>query len=163
MTNQFSLQQSQLFDRAATLEVYRSESFRLALRITGNPTLAEDVVQTAFLRLLQVPEIPVLIPELIKYVRRTVTNCSIDLLRNQRPQEALTDSLPNTENPALDLEIRQALSQLSVEHQAILALAHGEGYSYREIADTLEIPMGTVGSRLNHARAEFKKIWGASE
>lgn len=163
MTNQFSLRHSQILDRSAILEVYRGESFRLALRITGNPTLAEDVVQTAFLRLLQTPELPMLLPELIKYVRRTVTNCSIDILKRQQPQIELSESLPNTEDPVLDFEIRQALSQLSVDHQAILALAHGEGYSYREIAETLEIPIGTVGSRLNHARAEFKKIWEASE
>ncbi|QYK54517.1 MAG: RNA polymerase sigma factor [Fimbriimonadaceae bacterium] len=163
MTNQFSLRHTQVLDRAAILEVYRAESFRLALRITGNPTVAEDVVQIAFLRLLQAPELPIVLPELIKYVRRTVTNCSIDFLNRQRPQVELSESLPNTENPVLDFEVRQALSQLSVEHQAILALAHGEGYSYREIAETLDIPIGTVGSRLNHARAEFKKIWEAGE
>ena len=159
MTNNITLNPTLLGDRAEILELYRAESLRLALRITGNPTTAEDVVQNAFLRLLQAPTLPTLIPELLKYTRRTVTNCAIDHLRFQHPQAELPENLPNTENPQLDLEINQTLAQLSPEHRAILALHLGEGYSYREIADTLQIPMGTVASRLNQARAEFKKLW----
>lgn len=159
MTYNQTLNPSMISDRAEILELYRPESFRLALRITGNPTIAEDVVQSAYLRLLQTPTIPFLIPELIRYIRRTVTNCAIDHLRCQTPQSELPDNLPNTENPQLDLEINQTLSQLSPEHRAILALHLGEGFSYREIADTFGIPMGTVASRLNQARTEFKKLW----
>ncbi len=161
MTYNQTLNQSILGDRAEILECHRSESLRLALRITGNATVAEDVVQSAFLRLLQAPNFPVLIPEIIRYIRRTVTNCSIDHLRYQNPHAELSENLPNTENPQLDLEINQALSQLAPDHRVILALHLGEGYSYREIADTLSIPMGTVASRLNQARSEFKKLWEA--
>jgi RNA polymerase sigma-70 factor, ECF subfamily len=161
MTYNQTLNVSILSDRAEVLELYRPESLRLALRITGNPTIAEDVVQSAYLRLLQAPSIPVLIPELIRYMRRTVTNCAIDHLRFQNPHGELHENLPNTENPQLDLEINQTLSQLAPDHRAILALHLGEGYSYREIADALGIPMGTVASRLNQARSEFKKLWEA--
>jgi RNA polymerase sigma-70 factor, ECF subfamily len=161
MTHNQALNTSILGDRAEILELYRPESFRLALRITGNPTTAEDVVQSAYLRLFQAPKIPALIPELMRYIRRTVTNCAIDHLRLQHPQSELNENLPNTENPVLDLEINQTLNQLSPEHRAILALHLGEGYSYKEIADTLSLPMGTVASRLNQARTEFKKIWEA--
>lgn len=161
MTNQFSLNSTLLGDRAEILEIYRAESLRIATRITGNPTAAEDVVQTAFVRLLQSSTLPTLIPELLKYTRRTVTNCAIDHLRSQQFHTELPESLPNTENPQLDLEINQTLAQLTPEHRAILALHLGEGYSYREIADAVGIPMGTVASRLNQARSEFKKLWEA--
>lgn len=146
--------------RAEILEVYRAESLRLALRITGNPVAAEDVVQTAFLRLLQAPKLPILVPELARYTRRTVTNCAIDYLKLHQSNAELLENMPNTENPMLDFEINQILNELTPEHRAILALHLGEGYSYREIADALNIPMGTVASRLNLARTEFKKLWG---
>ncbi|MBL8067647.1 MAG: RNA polymerase sigma factor [Armatimonadetes bacterium] len=162
MTERLSPTQATLINRAAILESHRADSLRMARRITGNQASAEDAVQNAFLRLLDSPQFPTLSPDLIRYVRRTVANCAIDVLRSAKPVSELPESLPNTENPQLDMEIEQTLGRLSPDHRAVIALHLGEGYSYREIADALQIPMGTVASRLNQARVEFKKIWGES-
>lgn len=85
MTTRLIYQKLALTQRAELLEVYRPESLRLALRITGNPAAAEDIVQTAFLRLIQSENLPILIPEILKYTRRTVTNCAIDFLPPLEP------------------------------------------------------------------------------
>jgi RNA polymerase sigma-70 factor, ECF subfamily len=55
-------------------------------------------------------------------------------------------------------KIQQALEQVPEKHRAILLLREVEGMSYEELAKTLEIPKGTVMSRLFHARAKVQKI-----
>ena len=54
----------------------------------------------------------------------------------------------------------QALDQLSEDHRRIIMLGDLEGLSYREIAETLEIPMGTVMSRLHNARKRLRDVLG---
>ena len=54
----------------------------------------------------------------------------------------------------------QALDQLSEDHRRIIMLSDLEGLSYREIAETLEIPMGTVMSRLHNARKRLRDVLG---
>jgi RNA polymerase sigma-70 factor (ECF subfamily) len=54
--------------------------------------------------------------------------------------------------------VRQALDQLDPELRAIFTLKEESGLSYQEIAATLGIPEGTVGSRLNRARRELRKL-----
>src|SRR6185369_17494152 len=56
--------------------------------------------------------------------------------------------------------IGRALATLSEPHRAIIMLSDLEGLSYREIADVLDIPMGTVMSRLHHARKRLRDVLG---
>src|SRR5262249_54389015 len=57
-------------------------------------------------------------------------------------------------------KIMKALDQLSEDHRRIIMLGDLEGLSYREIADTLEIPIGTVMSRLHNARKRMRDVLG---
>jgi RNA polymerase sigma-70 factor (ECF subfamily) len=54
---------------------------------------------------------------------------------------------------------RQVLSEMGAELRAILLLREQEGLSYREIADALDLPLGTVRSRLSKARLTFRGLW----
>lgn len=148
--------------RIAELESFRAESLRLALRITGNPSTAEDAVQTAFLKILQAPNVPQLAPLVRAYIRRAVIRSAMDALQRRHEWDALTE--PSTPSRTQErLEVRDALARLSPEHQTILALAIGEELSYKEIAAAMEIPMGTVASRLHAAKAAFRAEWEITE
>ncbi|MCP4891380.1 MAG: RNA polymerase sigma factor, partial [Planctomycetaceae bacterium] len=66
-----------------------------------------------------------------------------------------TDHVEQDERVAM---VRQALGQLDPELRAIFTLKEESGLSYQEIAQTLGIPEGTVGSRLNRARRELRRL-----
>jgi RNA polymerase sigma-70 factor (ECF subfamily) len=68
------------------------------------------------------------------------------------------------ESPSAPLErdercrqVRQALSQLPDEHRVVLVLREMEGYCYETIAEILEVPVGTVRSRLHRARMQLRE------
>lgn len=117
------------------------------------------------------------------WLYRITTNICIDVLRKRRSSGGTAvefdDSLEvdlgqasvgalgsrlgtNPQKSALRREliekIQAALEQVPEKHRAILLLREVEGMSYEELARTLEIPKGTVMSRLFHARAKVQKI-----
>ena len=75
-------------------------------------------------------------------------------------EKELTRAYADTGDPAVARRLIEAMSELSEHHQEILALRHAEGLSYAEIAQRLEIPRGTVMSRLYHAREALRKKHG---
>ena len=144
--------------------------FLAALRVTGNPADAEDVLQTVFLRVFD-RELMLAPEQSSAYLRRAAVNASIDLLRYKkiRPETA-TDGgkeyLQDTglrvaesqeDNFALKQRLRAALARLSPENAELITLCYLEGYSYDELADLLQIERGTVGSRLHRIRAALKQ------
>ena len=88
-------------------------------------------------------------------------------LYNRLSEDGLGGDHPETENPEkavlekLDIEIiQQAIQALPVEFRDTVALATVEEMSYQEIADTLEIPVGTVRSRLSRGRKLLQRaLW----
>jgi len=81
---------------------------------------------------------------------------------SKKPKTVVMDEPSENPDYALHLAVRQALARLEPEQRALLALATGEGLSYREISETLGVPEGTVGSRLHAAKAAFKRVWEES-
>ena len=125
---------------------------------------AEEIVQEAFLRLWQRP------PETGEVVypawlRRVVVNLSINALQRTRrpvalPEHSADPALHSAQQPdarcARDESIervRAALDRLDESKRAIIALRAYEQLSYEQIAEHLDVPIGTVMSRLNRARA----------
>jgi RNA polymerase sigma-70 factor (ECF subfamily) len=74
------------------------------------------------------------------------------------PKLSATNPLKNAANKELGGEIGKAMAQLSEDHRTILLLREVEGMSYDEISQTLEIPRGTVMSRLFHARKNMQNL-----
>jgi len=157
-------------DVAALGEVYRiygDRIYRLCLRITGNACDAEDGVQQVFLRLLGHSRKFSGRSRFSTWLFRLAVNTSLNALRSRgRRQLPSLSDLPESEVPAgadpspEDRAIRseqasqaaRLLDALEPAHRCILLLRELEGQSYREIADILEIPVGTVMSRLARAR-----------
>ncbi|GAA3455100.1 RNA polymerase sigma factor [Dactylosporangium matsuzakiense] len=81
--------------------------------------------------------------------------------REQRGVTADLTDLPAKGDPQLAADIRDVLGKLSPEHRAILVLRDLEGLDERTVASHLDVPKGTVKSRLARARASFRKAWSA--
>ena len=145
------------------VERYQAEAMGHAIAITGNRQDAEDAMQEAFLRaysyLQHFDETRRFYPWFYSILR----NCCWKL--TGRSEREKTDTLENPEllasNSSSRLEERlaleQALASMSPQNREILTLRHLDDLSYEELSSRLEIPLGTVMSRLFYARKELRK------
>ena len=139
----------------------------MVYRMCGDANLAEDAAQEAFIRAWQHlanyrPRSP-----FRNWVYRIATNVALDVLRREKETVdvevlPLTSSNRGPEATVARKErgerVRQAVLALPPASRAALVLREYEGLSYQEIADTLDIPIGTVMSRLNYARNRLRKL-----
>jgi RNA polymerase sigma-70 factor (ECF subfamily) len=144
---------------------YRRLVISLAYRMCGDAALAEDIAQDAFIRVWD--KLPDFRPDgnFRAWLMRIATNMTIDALRRQRPQVDIADlalAAPGQgpEGAALSGEraaaVRAALARLPVQSRTILVLREYQALSYQEIADVLDVPLGTVKSRLSDARRRLR-------
>jgi RNA polymerase sigma-70 factor (ECF subfamily) len=136
-------------------------------RMTGDPALAEDAAQQAFLQAwLHLPSYQPRRP-LRSWLYRIAVNAALDALRRQRqadPQAmddlAMADPSQQPERQTEEGEraalVQEAILALPPASRAVLVLREYEGLSYREIAAALDIQIGTVMSRLNYARGALR-------
>lgn len=168
------LSRSQRGDQTAYGELvmrhYRLVS-TVALRLGLRADLAQDVAQEVFLRAWQ--QLPGFRPQgensFRAWLCRISHNLAVDTLRRSRPQADLDEEptlAPQGQegNPAAAYlreeeaaEIRALVSQLPPACRIVLVLREYEGLSYGEISHALDIPLGTVMSRLNYARTALRK------
>jgi RNA polymerase sigma-70 factor (ECF subfamily) len=161
--------QAQQGDRRAFGELvrcHREGVVNVVYRMCGDTNLAEDAAQEAFIRAWQ--HLPGYRPRspFRNWVYRIATNVALDSLRRERETVDI-DALSlatSDEGPEATVEgkergerVRQAVLALPSASRAVLVLREYEGLSYQEIADTLDIPMGTVMSRLNYARNRLRQ------
>jgi RNA polymerase sigma-70 factor (ECF subfamily) len=97
---------------------------------------------------------------------RIATNATLDVIRRERETVALesvqlstTAMSPETVFAQKEVgeRVQQAILELPPASRAVLILREYEGFSYKEIAETLGIPLGTVMSRLNYARSTLRQ------
>lgn len=143
-------------------QLYSEPVYRTALRVTGNPVDAEDVLQNVFLRFLnrKVTLDPNRAPK--AYMRRVATNASIDLLRRKaaKPETELEEGRnrgTSKSSPFLKEMLRSALAKLPPQDAELFVLCYLEGYSYEELANQFEIERGTIASRLHRIKAVLKE------
>lgn len=147
----------------ALAQRYCSFAVGVAYRMTGSSQLAEDLAQEAFIKAWR--KLPQFRGDCSfrVWLGRIVTNTTLDYLRRQNPEQPLDEAVlpapPAEDAPLRHLEreemrqlVRQAVLSLPAQCRVALILREYEGLSYREIAETLDIPMGTVMSRLHYAR-----------
>jgi RNA polymerase sigma-70 factor (ECF subfamily) len=136
--------------------------WRYALRLTGDASRAEDVVQETLLRAWQHPEVMGDAERSARAWLFTVArNMIIDERRSARSRNLVSSlddssgpeqSAPDGVNAALDrLLIADAMAQLSAEHRAVIDRSYYRGWTTAQIAADLGIDEGTVKSRLHHA------------
>ena len=132
----------------------------------GDANLAEDAAQEAFIRAWQ--HLPNYKPRspFRNWVYRIATNAARDVLRRERETVDIDELAlaTSSEGPEATTEreergerVREAVLALPPASREVLVLREYEGFSYREIADALGIPIGTVMSRLNYARNHLRK------
>ena len=148
----------------ALYDEHAAALWRYALRLTGDRARAEDVVQETLLRAWRHPEVSADVDRSARAWLFTVArNMIIDEHRSARfrnetgvadPQQ-VADHLVHEAHQvdtALDrILLSTALSQLSDEHRAVVRRAHYQGWTTAQIAKDLQIPEGTVKSRLHYA------------
>ncbi|WP_421842003.1 sigma-70 family RNA polymerase sigma factor [Mycobacterium sp.] len=136
--------------------------WRYALRLTGDASQAEDIVQETLLKAWQHPEVTGDTQRSARAWLFTVArNMIIDDRRSARyrnvvgsidDSRAPEQSTPDEVNAALDrLLIADAIAQLSVEHRAVIERSYYRGWTTAQVARDLEIAEGTVKSRLHYA------------
>jgi RNA polymerase sigma-70 factor, ECF subfamily len=151
-------------DRVAFCELvvrFRAGTVNVVYRMCGSADLAEDAAQQTFLSAWR--RLSSFRPQTSfrGWLYRIAVNAALDLLRREKPAVDI-DLLPLA-SPGADPEsrveqrerarsVRQAVLSLPESSRAVLVLREYENLSYEEIAAALEIPMGTVMSRLNYAR-----------
>jgi RNA polymerase sigma-70 factor (ECF subfamily) len=155
--------------------------YRTALRLSRSPQDAEDLVQETYLNAFRSLDRFEEGTNLRAWLFRILNNAFISQYRRRkrRPSSSIEDvteyylydhlleggAAPRTENPEQEVLDRigdegvlRALEDLPVEFRQVELLADVEGFSYREIADILNIPIGTVMSRLYRARRRLQKM-----
>lgn len=155
----------------ALAEAYRRHAgavFALARRLLADTTLAEEIVQEVFLRIWNSPE--KFDPErgsLRSYLLAQCHGRSVDLLRSEtarrireeRDARRTAEAGYDLEHEVLDLSvaerIKDALTALPEGERHAIALAYFGGHTYREVAELLDEPEGTVKSRI---RAGLKRM-----
>ena len=149
------------------IDLHAAYIYRLALSIVHDRALADDVVQETMIRawrwapIAPDGEVP------RAWLARVARNAAIGILRRRREELYGSDAIPEKESavtPARTVEgraaldqLRGALSALDESDRALIVLREIEGLSYEEIAETMELPLSTVKTRLFRARQQLKR------
>jgi RNA polymerase sigma-70 factor (ECF subfamily) len=157
-------------DRNAFSELVRLHAqgvTNVIYRMCGDVQLAEDAAQDTFIRAWQ--NLTAYRPQtsLRNWLYRIAVNAATDMLRKERrilpnniEEMILTDGRAGPETVVTQHErtilVQRAILSLPDASRAVLVLREFEGLSYHEISSTLDIPVGTVMSRLNYARNLLK-------
>ncbi len=144
----------------ALVDRHRAAAFGLALRLCGDRDRAEDLAQEAFLRAIDRMHQYNPAEPFRPWLNRIMGHLQIDWLRRQRE---IPDEMPDHPQLAGDgdseIFLQTVLNTLSPAHRTVLVLRELGGLSYDELAHYFHIPVGTVRSRLAHARVAFKDAY----
>lgn len=166
------IEKAQHGDRNAYGELvrrYYSGVVHVVYRLCGDSNLAEDMAQEAFIRAWI--NLPSFHPQssLRNWLYRIAVNAALDVLR-RKPEENLEeetvhmipDPAKSPETALIEKErvamLQQAMRSLPEAARSVLVLREYGGLSYQEIASTLDVPIGTVMSRLNYARNRLREL-----
>jgi RNA polymerase sigma-70 factor (ECF subfamily) len=134
--------------------------FRAALRVTGNPADAEDVLQTVFVRVLARGEDVEDVALPAAYFRRAAVNAAVDLLRRRElhAAAAVNDQTLHAVQPPLLLkeQLRRAIAALDSDDASLFLLRHVEGLSIEELAGMFEMEKNNVSVRLHRIRQRLQ-------
>jgi RNA polymerase sigma-70 factor, ECF subfamily len=143
---------------------------RFALRLTGNASDADDLLQSTLLRAMENSELFQTDTNLFRWSSKIMFNLFVSGYRRRTKFETQFDpdtylqkeSVPATQEISVDLAtVRRAIKQLSLEHRQILVLVCVKGMRYEEVSEFLQIPVGTVRSRLSRAREQLQAVMEA--
>jgi RNA polymerase sigma-70 factor (ECF subfamily) len=152
-----TLLRARMGDREAfrcVLESVQKLAYNIAFRLTWNAADAEDATQEVFLRLFRnFPQYDPAQP-FLPWFRRLATNCVLNWKEKRRPASELPEQIAvhDAAPPDSSERLHQAIRELPREYQACVTLKYLEDLGVNEIAQTLEVPVGTVKTWLFRAR-----------
>jgi RNA polymerase sigma-70 factor (ECF subfamily) len=167
---------------------YMSALYSAALRMTRNPTDAEDLVQETYLRAYRGFGGFKEGTNLKAWLYKILTNTFINTYRSKkrRPEQVDLDDVEDfylfrrrggleaaeaARSPEVEVlenipddAVKRALEDLPEQFRMAVLLADIEGFSYKEIAEIMDVPIGTVMSRLHRGRKQLqKRLWDLAE
>ncbi len=171
-TERSLIEKAQNGDRGAFGELVRQHYtgvVNVVYRLCGEARLAEDMAQEAFLRAWV--NLPSFHPEssLRNWLYRIAVNAALDELRRKTEEpmmdelmQMVSDTTPGPEAMVIASEqaafLQEAMKALPEAARSVLVLREYGELSYQEIATVLDIPIGTVMSRLNYARNRLREL-----
>lgn len=160
----------------ALYQQYGNLVYSLALRVLRQPPLAEEVTQDVFLKLWRQPDRwdPSL-GQFSSWLLTITRNAAIDRLRREGRQASAPSWEDVGENEASAREVhgfaaqqaawadgqvlRKLLSRLPPEQRQLIELAFYDGYTHSELAELLNLPLGTVKTRLRNGMQKLRVLW----
>jgi RNA polymerase sigma-70 factor, ECF subfamily len=160
---------------------YERPLFSLLYRMVRDRELAEDLAQETFIKALNAIESYRPEFKFSSWIFKIANNAAIDHLRRRELDTLSLDGSPHAETPeaveatALQIgdrqespldavearelggQIEQAIAQLRPEYRSCILLRHVEGRAYEEIAEILDLPLGTVKTYIHRARNELRQ------
>ncbi|MFP6753447.1 MAG: sigma-70 family RNA polymerase sigma factor [Pirellulaceae bacterium] len=156
------------------IRIHQDRLYNSIVRVVGHPDRARDVVQDTFIQAIENISrfdgksqfstwlYRIAFNRAMSIYRKYKSEVSLEVARENAGDETMADSQDQPEDRVLQSElveeVHQALEQLSAEHRAVIVLREIEGCEYEQIAEILEVSLGTVRSRLHRARSEMRRL-----
>jgi len=161
---------------ADIVEIYKDKVYQLCYRMLGNRHEAEDMAQEAFIRAyVNISRFNINL-KFSTWLYRIATNLCIDRIRKKKPdyyldaevsgtdgltmysQVAADTSLPEDDLENLELQetIQKEISKLPEKYRSVIVLKYIEELSLNEISEILDIPLGTVKTRIHRGREALR-------
>lgn len=152
---------------------YQDRLFHCVRHILGNSTDAEDVVQDAMVQAMVKLKTFERNSSFFTWLYRIAVNMALSHRRRKKAKISLDDMHQQSGREPIDgraspeaplhakesvLQVRKALAEMDEDHRVVLVLREMDALSYDEIAEILDLPIGTVRSRLHRARLELRGI-----
>ena len=170
------IRRMQAGDDDAVRDLYAQYGQRLyayALRLTDDPATAEDVTQNTLVTAWRTAHTFRAEGRLIAWLLGIVHHTAMKAIRNRTnylgdvAEETIREEQPSPEEQAQVKDerrwVRQGMQSLSPEHRAVLELVFYQELSLNEVAQVLNIPVGTVKSRLSYARTHLRGVLARTE
>ncbi|MFN8439174.1 MAG: sigma-70 family RNA polymerase sigma factor [Caldilineaceae bacterium] len=174
LNEELTLQLVAAGDQDALMRLYRAYSklvFSLALRIVGQSTVAEEVTQDVFVKLWQKPDRwnPAF-GHFSGWLLTMTRNAAIDRLRREERHFVIQKDPVEEETtfPNINIEdvnwyngqiLRRLLHQLPEEQRQLIELAFYAGHTHSDLAERLQLPLGTVKTRLRLGLQKLRTLW----
>ncbi len=151
---------------------YQDRLYNTVVHVVGSSDAAYDVVQDAFVQAYVKLDKFERASAFYTWLYRIAVNLAISRRRREKPMTSVDqvrevlgqEPTDGADPPAAQLEqreracqVHQALAALSEEHRTILTLREMEDFSYEQIAEILDLPVGTIRSRLHRARMQLRE------
>lgn len=148
---------------------YRERILHHALYVVRDNAEAFDVTQEVFIKAMREPRFFDEDFKIKAWLFRVTTNLCFNIVRDRRRRTTILDSFPKMREPVVDQldqmfsderqkQMLEAIEKLTDDHREILMLRYYSDLSYVEIADVLDVKLGTVMSRLSRAKSRLMEV-----